>query len=127
MQFSLTKIDGGIDAVSFRMDRLSEHLDKLAEFPDMIERSVSEVEDEQVTTSEQQKQLHKALSSLQAKTEDLETCSCKNNLHIVGLAESTNLGNMEKYVSQLFIDLMGCETFSDIFMVERAYCSFPIA
>ncbi|KAJ1092805.1 hypothetical protein NDU88_005915 [Pleurodeles waltl] len=94
MQFSFTKIDGIIDALSYWMDRMSEHINKHAEHLDMVERRV----DKQVIASGMQKQLEKVLTTLQAKAEDLEAHSQLNNTHIVGLAEFTNIGNMTTFV-----------------------------
>ncbi|KAJ1153417.1 hypothetical protein NDU88_006177 [Pleurodeles waltl] len=71
---------------------MSERIDKHAEHLEMVERGVSEAEDEQVTASGEQKQLEKAVTALQAKAKDLEACSNRNNLRIVGLVESINGG-----------------------------------
>ncbi|KAJ1090841.1 hypothetical protein NDU88_003969 [Pleurodeles waltl] len=80
------------------MDRISERVSKHAERLDQLKRRVLEVEDERVSTLEIEKQLEKGLSMLQAKAEYLEARSRCNNLHIVGLAESTNIGNMETFM-----------------------------
>ncbi|KAJ1194129.1 hypothetical protein NDU88_003424 [Pleurodeles waltl] len=76
VQQSLTKID----TLTFRMDRMSERLYKRSEPLDMVEWRVSEAEDEQVTVTAAQKQLDKLLLTLQAKEEDLEAHSRRNNL-----------------------------------------------
>ena len=80
---------------------MSECLDKHTERLDMVERHVSDIEDDQVTAVASQKQTEKVLVTLQAQAEDLEACSLRNNLWIVGLAESTNITNMERFVEQL--------------------------
>ncbi|KAJ1215016.1 hypothetical protein NDU88_002626 [Pleurodeles waltl] len=88
---------------------------------DTSERQVSEAEDKQVIASGAQKQNEKSLTALQAKAEDLEARSHQNSREIVGLAESTNVGNMQT-VECLLIGLMRREHFSDIFVVEHAHC-----
>ncbi|KAJ1148735.1 hypothetical protein NDU88_001561 [Pleurodeles waltl] len=121
MQQSLTKNDSKIDALRFCMDWMSYRLDKHTERLDQVKRRLSEVEDKQVTIAASQKKTDKLLLALQAKTEDLEVRSRLNNLRIVGVAENTNINNMERFVEQLLIDLLERKTFSDMFVVERVY------
>ncbi|KAJ1088147.1 hypothetical protein NDU88_001306 [Pleurodeles waltl] len=128
VQRSLTKIDGNIDALMYRMDRMSNRLDKHAEHLDQVERRVSEGEVDHGTLATAQKKVDRLLLTLQAKAADLEALeasSCRNNVHIVGIAESTEINNMEQYVEQMLSDLLGLKTFSDIFVVEWAHCSLP--
>ncbi|KAJ1185150.1 hypothetical protein NDU88_001945 [Pleurodeles waltl] len=93
------------------------------EHRDLVQSRVSEVEDEQVSASVSQKKLDKSLEVLHAKAEDFEAQSRCYNILIVGLAESTNTGKMEKFVEQL-LESMGRETFSDRFVMECAHRSF---
>ncbi|KAJ1150255.1 hypothetical protein NDU88_003050 [Pleurodeles waltl] len=58
-----------------------------------------------------------------ATSEYLEACSCRNNVSIVGIAESTRVENMERYMEQLLIDLLGRKTFSELFLIEQAHRS----
>lgn len=44
-------------------------------------------------------------------------------MNILGVSESTNVGNMEQYVEQLLVTLLGWNTFSEIFVIERAHRS----
>ncbi|KAJ1204565.1 hypothetical protein NDU88_000011 [Pleurodeles waltl] len=69
IQHSITKIDGKIDALTFCMDQVSECFDK--HWKPL--RPVAE--DEQIATSASQKQMEKALASLQAKMEVLKARS----------------------------------------------------
>ena len=121
MQQSLTKIDGKIDALTFRMDRMTERLDKHTERLDMVERRVAEKE--QVSTAEAQRQVEKTLAAVQAKAEDLEARSRRNNLRILGLPESTHVTNMETFIEKLLAEILGRDTFSEIFVIERAHRS----
>ncbi|KAJ1080977.1 hypothetical protein NDU88_001164 [Pleurodeles waltl] len=66
------------------LGRISVRIAKHAERLDMVERRMLDAKDEQIATSALRKQLRKVLSSLQAKTEDLEACSRRNNLQIEG-------------------------------------------
>ncbi|KAJ1162198.1 hypothetical protein NDU88_002671 [Pleurodeles waltl] len=123
MQHSLTQINRKIDSLSYRMDRMTERLDKHAERLDQSDMRVSEVEDGQTELATSQVKQNKELSSLRLKVDDLEACSQKNNLHIVGIAESTVIDNMEGLIEQLLVQLLGRATFSDLFIVERAHRS----
>ncbi|KAJ1108520.1 hypothetical protein NDU88_005896 [Pleurodeles waltl] len=89
------------------MDRMLERLDKHVESPDMVERCVSETEEEQVTASAAQKRMEKALLTLQAKTEDPEARSCHNNLIFLRLAQSTNISNIERFMEWLLLQIQG--------------------
>ncbi|KAJ1108071.1 hypothetical protein NDU88_005454 [Pleurodeles waltl] len=122
MQQSLTKIDSKIDALTFCMNRMTERLDRHAERLDMAESRISKVEDEQLSTTVTQKRVDKLLM-LQAKTEDLAARSRRNNLQIVRVVESVNISHMEHFVEQLLVELLGCETFSDMFLVEKVHRS----
>ncbi|KAJ1205219.1 hypothetical protein NDU88_000654 [Pleurodeles waltl] len=105
------------------MDRMSdrhhEHLERL----DQVVRRVSEAEDEESTLGATQKKVYNFLLTLQAKAERLEARSHINNVHIVDVADLTQMDNMEKYVEQLTISLLGRKTFSDLYVVERAHRS----
>ncbi|KAJ1199827.1 hypothetical protein NDU88_003660 [Pleurodeles waltl] len=65
MQHSLTQIDGKIDSLFYRMDRMTERLDKHVEWLNQSERRVSEVEDGQAALATSHARLSKELSSLQ--------------------------------------------------------------
>ncbi|KAJ1213783.1 hypothetical protein NDU88_001414 [Pleurodeles waltl] len=80
------------------MDRMSERLAKHGERIGMVERRASEAKDKQVIMYTLQKQMDKLLQVLQVKTEDLKACLQRNNVRIVGIAESTNIDNMERYI-----------------------------
>ncbi|KAJ1186183.1 hypothetical protein NDU88_002966 [Pleurodeles waltl] len=105
------------------MDRMSDRLDGHAERLDQVERRVSEADDEHNMLATAQKKVDTLLHTLQAKAEDLEARSRRNNVRIVGIAEPTRIDNMDRYVEQLLSDLRGRETFSDKFVVELAHCS----
>ncbi|KAJ1130555.1 hypothetical protein NDU88_008906 [Pleurodeles waltl] len=89
MQQSLTQIDGKINSLSYRMDRMSEQLDKQAERLDQGERRVSAVEDGQTALATGQLKVTTELGTLRHKMDDLESCSRRNNLRVVGIVEST--------------------------------------
>ncbi|KAJ1082984.1 hypothetical protein NDU88_003145 [Pleurodeles waltl] len=123
MQHSLTQIDGKIDSLSYRMDRMTEHLAKHVELLDQSERRVSEVEDGQTQLAASHVNLSKEVHSLRLKVDDLEARSQRNNLRIVGVAESTAIDNMEGFIERLLVQLLGRITFSDLFVVERSHRS----
>lgn len=116
-------IDGKIDSLVFRMDRMSERLDKHAEQIDMTERRVTKVAEAQSETDLIKKQMAKALMTLQDKAEDLEARSRRSNIRITDFPESTSMGNMEQFKEKFLFSMLGLETFSDMFVVERAHRS----
>ncbi|KAJ1160416.1 hypothetical protein NDU88_000918 [Pleurodeles waltl] len=118
MQNSLSQIDGKIDSLSYPM---TECLDKHAEHLDQSDRRVFEVDVGQTELAISQVKLNKKLSSLCLKVEDLKARSRSNNLRIVGIIETTTIDNMEGFIEQLLVQLLGCATFSDLFVVERAH------
>ncbi|KAJ1162179.1 hypothetical protein NDU88_002654 [Pleurodeles waltl] len=101
------------------LERIDMHVERL----DMVERHFSDVNDEQATSAGTQQQKEKTILVLQAKAEDFEGPSQQNNLQIDGLAESTDVSNMESFVELLLIELLGHETFSDIFVEVWAHRS----
>ncbi|KAJ1141421.1 hypothetical protein NDU88_007754 [Pleurodeles waltl] len=62
MQHSSTQINGKINSLSYRMDRMTERLDKHAERLDQSERRMSEVEDGQIELTTGQTKLSKSVS-----------------------------------------------------------------
>ncbi|KAJ1203531.1 hypothetical protein NDU88_007316 [Pleurodeles waltl] len=100
MQQSLAQIDSKIDCLTFRMDRMTERLNKHGDWLDQ---------------SSSQAKMNKALMALQTKVDDLEARSHRNNLRIVGVAESTDIDIMEGYIERLLDQLLGCVTFSERF------------
>lgn len=123
IQKSLHAMDGKIDSLVYRVDRMTERLDKQAERLDMSERCLTEVEEAHTETDQIQKQMATALMSLQDKAEDLEACSQQSNIRIMGLPETTPMGNAEQFIEKLLITLLERDCFSDIFVIERAPCS----
>ncbi|KAJ1162259.1 hypothetical protein NDU88_002727 [Pleurodeles waltl] len=71
-QHSLTQIDGKLEFLSYRMDRMTERLDKHAEHLDQSERRVSEVEDGQTQLATGHVKLDKELNSLPLKIDLFE-------------------------------------------------------
>lgn len=65
--------------------------------------------------------MEKVLALIQAKNEGLEARSCRNNIHITGLPESTNVGRMETFVENLIREIFGPDQLSPMFIIERAH------
>ncbi|KAJ1169121.1 hypothetical protein NDU88_001027 [Pleurodeles waltl] len=103
MQQSLTQIDGKIDSLSYCVDRMSERLNKQTERLDQVEIRVSAAEDGQTALASRQLKVNTELDTLKHKMDDLESRSCRSNLRIVGLAESTSIANMENFIESLLI------------------------
>ncbi|KAJ1191829.1 hypothetical protein NDU88_001144 [Pleurodeles waltl] len=118
IQHCFIKIDEKIDALLYRLDYMSERLDMHAERLNQVEWRVSAAEDEQNTMAVLQKKIDRLLHVLQAKAEDLETRSDRNKVSVVGIAEYVHIDNLKWFVEQLLTDLLGCETFSYIYIME---------
>ncbi|KAJ1170677.1 hypothetical protein NDU88_002550 [Pleurodeles waltl] len=56
---------------------------------------------------------------LRGKVEDLEARSQWTNIREVGIAETTAIGNMERYIEQLLVTLLACETVKKMFVIEQ--------
>ncbi|KAJ1112780.1 hypothetical protein NDU88_001041 [Pleurodeles waltl] len=93
--------------------------DKHAERLDHVENSVSTVEDGQTELASSHTKCNKDVSALRLKVDDMEARSRRNNLRIVGIAESTAINNMESYIENLLVQLLGRNTFSELFVIER--------
>ncbi|KAJ1203937.1 hypothetical protein NDU88_007718 [Pleurodeles waltl] len=65
MQKSLATIDGKIDLLSFRMDRMIEMFNKHAELFDMVEKRKPDMEDDHTTLTSNQSTMDKTLAALQ--------------------------------------------------------------
>ncbi|KAJ1209044.1 hypothetical protein NDU88_004423 [Pleurodeles waltl] len=104
-----------------KMDSMMERLDKHVERLDQSKRHISDIEDGQLTMSSSQAKMNKELMGLQAKVDDLEAISRRNNLRIVGVVESTDIDSMEGYIERLLVQLLVRDTFSSLFVVERAH------
>ncbi|KAJ1180376.1 hypothetical protein NDU88_005597 [Pleurodeles waltl] len=101
MQKSLTSSEGKIDAFTYRTDRMTERLDKHADHLNGVERRISKIEDVQADGEVERKKMDMQLATLQARAEDFEERSRRNNLRIVGIAEGTRIENMECFMEQL--------------------------
>ncbi|KAJ1098272.1 hypothetical protein NDU88_003388 [Pleurodeles waltl] len=123
MRQSLSTIERKIDALIYRIDQMSDRLDEHAERLEQLKRKMLEAEDEHCTVETAQKNVDKLLLTLQAKAEDLEALSRRNNVRIVGIAESTQIDNMERYMKHLLSSLLGHETFTNMYVVELAHFS----
>lgn len=123
LQNSMAALGSKIDALTYRMDRMAERIDKHAERLDMSERRLTEVEEAHMELNTGHQKIESLMKALQDKTEDLEAWSRRCNLRITGLPETTQTGNMERFVEKLLITLLGEETFSPLFVIERAHRS----
>lgn len=123
MQRSLTSIDAKIDNMNTRMDsvvgKLEDHDSRIKE----AEKRISTLEDGATSSARQVTQMDRLLRIIAEKNEDLEARSRRNNVRILGLAETTNTGKMEVFVENLVTELFGKEAFSSHLIVERAHRS----
>ncbi|KAL1276087.1 hypothetical protein QQF64_035710 [Cirrhinus molitorella] len=60
-------------------------------------------------------------AKLLAKVSDLESCSCHNNVRIIGLPESTEGPRPSSFFSQLLFDVLGKDVLSSPPEIDRAH------
>ncbi|KAJ1209968.1 hypothetical protein NDU88_005337 [Pleurodeles waltl] len=99
------------------MERMSECIDKHAERLDHVENRVAAAEDGQTELAGGQMKLNRELSALLLKVDDMEARSQRNNLRIVGIAESTAITSMENYIEQLLPYAYASEIAGTVFSV----------
>lgn len=123
VQASLLAINGKIDKLNLRMDHMSSKLDKQAQRLGEAETRIADTEEGLQAVADKAASMEKVLAVIQARNEDLEARSRRNNVRITGLPESTNTGRLETYVEDLLRDIFGAENFSSVLIVERAHRS----
>ena len=57
------------------------------------------------------------------KNDDLAAGSRRKNLHIVAVPESVNTGRIEEFVENLLTDIIGKNSFSEIFVIDEPIVS----
>ncbi|KAJ1207012.1 hypothetical protein NDU88_002405 [Pleurodeles waltl] len=66
--------------------------------------------------------MERVLEVIRNKNEDLEARSRRNNIHVIGLPETTDMGHMEEFVEGMLSDLFAGEL-SRLLVVQRAHRS----
>ncbi|KAJ1121147.1 hypothetical protein NDU88_009275 [Pleurodeles waltl] len=116
IQLSLTTIDENIGSLPYRMGRLREQIDKHADRLNAVDQQASDIKDDRAASAEAQRRLEKTVLVVQARAEDLEGHFRLNNLCIIGLVESIDIGNMGTFVECLLINLLSHKTLSELFV-----------
>lgn len=86
-----------------------------------METWVSEVEDKLVPAQKDIRTHSLAIAALQAKADDLENRSRRNNIWLVGVPEKTEGANPSDYFESWIQTIFGKETLSPFFAIERAH------
>lgn len=123
IQQSLQDINGKLDTITQRVDNMVAKLDKHGERLVEAETRISTVEEESHTTTKKCAEMEKLLDVIKNKAEDFEARSCRNNIRIVGVPESTNTGKTETYKEEVIRNTFGTEHLSSVLLVERAHKS----
>ncbi|KAJ1186251.1 hypothetical protein NDU88_003034 [Pleurodeles waltl] len=119
---SLAGIDAKLDHLTEQMDRIRARVDERDARFEQLESRFSEMEDQQRGDQERLLQMERVLEVIRNKNEDLEVRSRRNNVRLIGLPESTDMGRMEDFVEKMLAELLPDEL-SRLLVVERAHRS----
>ena len=116
-------IDARFDTVTTRLDQMCVRLDKQDTRMHEAENRIPTLEDTSASQAKRIERLEIRLKSIAVRSEDLEARSRRNNIRILGIAESAATGRLDVFVETLLSDLMQRDSFSPSFLVERAHRS----
>lgn len=119
---SLKTIDSKIDALSSGLEAVKKKVNKHETRLDTLENRLSDTQDHQSESRSQITSLEKEMIVVKAKNEDLELRSRRNNVHILGLPESTAISRMGPYIENLLRTLFG-PVLSSVMTVDRTHHS----
>ncbi|KAJ1108152.1 hypothetical protein NDU88_005534 [Pleurodeles waltl] len=92
LQTGFCSTDAWFDSLTIRTDHMGEPLDRQNTLLDSAEELISGLHDRTATTWKRLERVEKILKAVAVKNEDLEARSCCNNIQILGIAESTDMG-----------------------------------
>ncbi|KAJ1104100.1 hypothetical protein NDU88_001515 [Pleurodeles waltl] len=118
MQHSLQSIDSKIDMITVCMAQMVTKLDQHGICIAEAEQHISTTMDTLQSTREMCLNMVKEIAIIQAKHEDLEARSCRDNICLFNVPETTNTGKMQTFVEQLLRDVFDVEHFSNMLVVE---------
>lgn len=90
---------------------------------DVAEAQISNIEDGTAQSLKRLESVERILKDMAIKNEDLEACSRRNTISILGVPETVNTGRLDLFVESLLTDMFGREQFTPGFVVERAHCT----
>lgn len=106
---SLKTIDSKLDSMSARLDQVKTQVDTHELRLDQLENRQTEAHKFQVDTKEQMLNMERVFTVIRAKNDDVEARSRRNNIHLVGILETTAIGKMEHFVEELLQDIFGSD------------------
>lgn len=116
-----TTLTTKIDHLQMDVNKLRHDMDKIRERTVEAERRIGEVEDTSNANHESIRTLQQQVKILQARAEDAENRSRRNNVRILGLPERVEGSTPEQFVEQLMKEVLAPIVFSPSFVVERAH------
>ncbi|XP_069461309.1 coiled-coil domain-containing protein 54-like [Ambystoma mexicanum] len=124
----LTTVQNGFLAVNVKLDYIVSTIGSLKARVNKESARITETEtrisasEDSIHQNTHDKTLLKGeMTKLWAKCEDLESRLRRNNIRLVGLSESFFKGPMESRIEDLLKSLLGEDSFSPQFLVERAH------
>lgn len=110
-----------IDDLQTDITRLRYDMDKVRDRTTEAERRLGEVEDSAHATSTTVSVLQQQVETLQARAEDAENRSRRNNVRLIGLPERAEGSHPELFAEQLLREVLSPLTLSTCFVIERAH------
>ncbi|KAJ1211384.1 hypothetical protein NDU88_006744 [Pleurodeles waltl] len=105
---SLAGINAKLDYVTEQLDRIKARVDDQNTRFDHLESRTSDLKDQHNDEREKLLQMERKLDIIHNKNEDLEVRSHRNNIRIIGLPESTDMGCMEDFVEGILKSIFAC-------------------
>ncbi|KAJ1207043.1 hypothetical protein NDU88_002435 [Pleurodeles waltl] len=95
-------IDAWLDT---RLERMHERLDHQHARIEEADSRISSIENESAVTKQNLEKVEHMLNSAITKNEALEMRSCQNNIWIVGVSGTVNMGHYVEFVDRLLTDV----------------------
>ncbi|KAJ1115125.1 hypothetical protein NDU88_003351 [Pleurodeles waltl] len=111
-----------LDHLTDRMDHLKDRVDDHDICLDQVESRTSDLEVGRCAEDEHLLRMEHVLELILNKNEALEACSRRNNVCILGVPESKEMGRMEDYVENMLTALFPGEL-SPVLVVQRVHRS----
>ena len=114
---------GKLNHLTGRLDKMDARIDKHDSRLKEAEGRTLTLEDSTAVLSRKVAKMETELKQVVAENEDFESRYRRNNLCIIGVAETTSMGKPEDFVEHLLTDLFGRNNFSPCLIMETAHRS----
>ncbi|KAJ1089349.1 hypothetical protein NDU88_002500 [Pleurodeles waltl] len=121
IQGSRVALEGKIEAVAVEVNLLRADLRKVSDKVKAAEGTISELQSEVGTLRTQMAQATSTVGRLEARLEDAEGSSQRNNIRLLGFPEHAEGSAIESFVENRIKDVMQPAGLSRVFVVERVH------